>query len=556
MANRSTIRSNWPKYVLQWGVLAALVFFLSGLASKLFPNMSPVNPEAYCPFGGLEAMVTYLQRATLPCSMTSMQILMGILLAATAILLSKLFCAFLCPIGSVEDLLIKFRQALGINALEIRSGSIADKILRAVKYGLLFWIVYMTVTSSELFCKNIDPYYAVATGFKGEITLWMSIVSISVVILLGFVVKRFWCKYVCPLGAVSNTLKFCVWLLVLVLGWWGLSLLGISISWVWLLGAFCLLGYLLEIFCGKPRLHLLQVRIDQDLCSRKCYSCQKNCPYSIDVPSFGSSVTSVDCTLCGECVTSCPGRALSIGLPVGAASASRSKVRASKFIAPAITLIVLVLAFIFGNRFEIPTVSETWGIENGMEISTFKVDGMMSIKCYGSAVTFKNRMEKVPGVHGVKAFVGSHSVVISYDPRVVDEETIKREMFVSAHIKDQTLDPASVSQLKVVTLGVDKMFVRLDLNYLALQFRGENKGIYEIESEYGCPVLVRVYMDPSAELDEAFFKEVVNRKTLVMTFSNGTSREFPTGFKFVSMDKTPIFISTDDFLLRMGYRKD
>ena len=127
-------------------------------------------------------------------------------------------------------------------------------------------------------------------------------------------------------------------------------------------------------------------------------------------------------------------------------------------------------------------------------------------------------------------------------------------MFVPAHIKVQTLDPASVSQLKVVTLGVDKMFDRLDLNYLALQFRGENKGIYEIESEYGCPVLVRVYMDPSAELDEAFFKEVVNRKTLVMTFSNGTSREFPTGFKFVSMDKTPIFISTDDFLLRMGYR--
>ncbi|MBR5925641.1 MAG: 4Fe-4S binding protein, partial [Bacteroidales bacterium] len=107
MAKKSTIRSNWPKYVLQWGTLAAIVFFLSGLAVKLFPKMEPANPEAYCPFGGLEALTTYLQRGSLPCSMSSMQILMGIVLAAVVILLSKLFCAYLCPIGTVEDLLMK-----------------------------------------------------------------------------------------------------------------------------------------------------------------------------------------------------------------------------------------------------------------------------------------------------------------------------------------------------------------------------------------------------------------------------------------------------------------
>ena len=112
MAKKSTIRGNWPKYLLQWGTLAALVFFLSGLASKLFTKMEPVNPEAYCPFGGLEALATYLQRGSLPCSMTTMQILMGILLAAVVIFLSKLFCAYLCPIGTVEDLLMRAREAL------------------------------------------------------------------------------------------------------------------------------------------------------------------------------------------------------------------------------------------------------------------------------------------------------------------------------------------------------------------------------------------------------------------------------------------------------------
>ena len=339
MAKNSTIRKNWPKYVLQWGTLAALIFFLSGLAVKLFPKMTPANPEAYCPFGGLEALATYAQRGSLPCSMTTMQILMGIVLAAAVIFLSKLFCAYLCPIGTIEDLLIKARKALKINAINIKNGSVADKILRIFKYGLLFWIVYMTVSSSELFCKNIDPYYAVATGFKGEITLWMSLTALGLVVLLGFIINRFWCKYICPLGAVLNTLKFWTWLVALALLWWALSALGLKLSWVWLLGAFCVVGYLLEIFHSKPKLQIMHVLIDQDSCGRKCYSCQKNCPYSIDVPSFGEKVTSVDCTLCGECVASCPSQALRIGV---APSAKGCKF--SKFIPPVVTAVLLALA--------------------------------------------------------------------------------------------------------------------------------------------------------------------------------------------------------------------
>ena len=52
MAKKSTFKSNWPKYLLQWGVLALLVFFLSGLASLVFTDMNAPDPEKYCPFGG------------------------------------------------------------------------------------------------------------------------------------------------------------------------------------------------------------------------------------------------------------------------------------------------------------------------------------------------------------------------------------------------------------------------------------------------------------------------------------------------------------------------
>ena len=211
MAKKSTFRTNWPKFVLQLGVLAAIIFFVSGLAVKLFPGITAPDPEKYCPYGGLEALATYIQRGSLPCSMTSLQILLGIAAAAAVILFSKLFCAYVCPVGTIEDLLIKLRKALKFKGLGIRNGSVADKLLRIVKYALLFWLFYMTISSSELFCKNLDPYYAVATGFKGEITLWMSVVTVSIVILLGLFIDRFWCKYICPMGAISNSLKF--WIL-------------------------------------------------------------------------------------------------------------------------------------------------------------------------------------------------------------------------------------------------------------------------------------------------------------------------------------------------------
>ena len=86
MAKKSSFARNWPRYILQWGVLAALVFVLSGLAGLIFGRAEPADPEAFCPFGGLEALATYGVRGSLPCSMSSLQIMMGIALAAASLL--------------------------------------------------------------------------------------------------------------------------------------------------------------------------------------------------------------------------------------------------------------------------------------------------------------------------------------------------------------------------------------------------------------------------------------------------------------------------------------
>ena len=141
MAKKSGILKNWPKFLLQWGVLAAIVATLIGLV----PSEKAVDPEAYCPMGGLQALATYLVNNSLPCSMTSLQVAMGLVLALAVAVFSKLFCGYICPLGTLQDLLKRLRNHFRIKSVKIANGSIADKFLRILKYGLLFLVFYMTV---------------------------------------------------------------------------------------------------------------------------------------------------------------------------------------------------------------------------------------------------------------------------------------------------------------------------------------------------------------------------------------------------------------------------
>ncbi len=553
MAKKSTILKNWPKYLLQWGVLAALILFLTGL----IPSKEAADPETYCPLGGLQALATYLAQGSLPCSMSSVQVMMGIALVAAVVLFSKLFCAYICPVGTVQDLLGKARKAMHIKGLKIRNGSVLDKVLRIVKYALVFWIFYMTVEASELFCKNLDPYYAVATGFKGEITLWMSLVTVGFVVLGSFLIDMFWCRYLCPLGAISNSLKFWVWIGVLFGAYYVADVLGADIPWAVLLGAFCILGYLLEVFHAKPKLQVLYVMKDNAACNN-CGLCMKKCPYHIDVKSCPNGrVESVDCTLCGECVAACSTGALKVGV------CRNRQAKCWKYVPAVLTVVLIAFGMWAGGKFELPTIDMKWGIETVAEdgtvtqlvdpstLQTLEIEGLRSVKCYGSSMTFKAQVEKVPGVHGVKTFVNRHSVEILYDPAKTTAEKIQEAIYTPVKFRVNTPDHKSVDSLKVVTIRTEKMYDKLDINYLGMQMRLTGKKIYGLESEFSCPLIVRVIMDPSEDLDEDWFEEIVEMDVLQMPVHGGGVNEIEVDYEFIEMEDGFTMISTADFIRNM-----
>ncbi|MBR5103284.1 MAG: 4Fe-4S binding protein [Bacteroidales bacterium] len=552
MAKRSTIITNWPKYLLQWGVLVALIVFITGL----IPSEVAVDPEAYCPMGGLQALATYLANNSLPCSMSSLQVMMGIALIAAVVLFSKLFCAFICPLGTVQDLISKARNAMHIKSVKVRNGSVADKVLRIVKYALLFWIFYSTVEASELFCKNLDPYYAIATGFKGEITLWMSIVSICMVVLDSFLVDMFWCRYLCPLGAISNTLKFWLWIGVLFGAYYLADVLGANIPWAALLGAFCVAGYLLEIFHAKPKLQVVKVQKNMAACNN-CGLCMKKCPYHIDIKSCQGAVDSVDCTLCGECVASCKTGALQVGVT------AKAKGKFWNIIPAILTVALVAFGMWAGGKFELPTIDMKWGMEvmgpdstmvkvvDMDELENVTIEGLRSVKCYGSSMAFKAKLQKIQGVYGVKVFVKRHAADVLYNPAQTNPDKIQEAIFVPSKFRIMTPDPAESDSLKVVVIRTEGMYDKMDINYLGMQLRLTGKKLYGIETEFACPLIVRVYMDPSEELDEDWFEDVVEKKELVMPVHGGGEKIIEVDYDFVTMEDGVSYISTEDFIRKM-----
>ena len=504
MAKRSSIISNWPKYVLQWGVLVALTLFLTGL----IPGETAADPEAYCPMGGLQAFATYLAQNSLPCSMSSLQVMMGLALVAAVVLFSKLFCGYLCPLGTVQDIIKRLRVKFRIKSVKIANGSVVDKVLRIIKYALLFLIFYMTVEESELFCKNLDPYYAVATGFQGEITLWMSIVSICVLVIGSLVVDMFWCRYLCPLGAISNSLKFWVWIGVLFGVYFAANVIGAGIPWAVLLGAFCIIGYLLEVFNAKPKYQILHVLKNESACNN-CGLCQKMCPYHIDLRTFhNGKINHVDCTLCGECVAACANKALNVGI-------KENKVGKFRKVVPALLAVALTLFGIWaGGKIELPTIDMKWNTEDvaSENLQTTTFDNLRTLKCYGSAMTFKAKMEKVPGVHGVKVFVTRQSADILYNAEATSPEKIREAIYIPSRCKVQQLDPSVTTSLKTVVIRTEGMYEKGDLDNLGAMLKETGRKIYWLESEFACPLIVRVIMDAGENLDEDWFEEIVEKE--------------------------------------------
>ena len=95
------------------------------------------------------------------------------------------------------------------------------------------------------------------------------------------------------------------------------------------------------------------------------------------------------------------------------------------------------------------------------------------------------------------------------------------------------------------------MYDKMDINYLGMQMRLTGKRIYGLETEFACPLIVRVYMDPAEDLDEDWFEDIVEMETLQMPVHGGGVNEIELGYKFEDYEGETGRISTEQFIRNM-----
>jgi polyferredoxin len=189
-----------------------------------------------------------------------------------ALVLRKGFCGWICPVGFASNLAEVFSRRF---KLLLNPPAWIDYPLLTLKYLLLFFFSYlillkMDIASIEDFNRStynlvVDAKMLFFFLAPSTLSMWILIFLVAI----SFFLRNFWCRYLCPYGA----------------------LLGI-----------------LAIF--SP----LKVYREEQNCI-DCKKCDRICPGAIKI-SREKVVRTPECIGCGECVSVCPAKdCLSLSAP-------------------------------------------------------------------------------------------------------------------------------------------------------------------------------------------------------------------------------------------------
>jgi polyferredoxin len=522
---------NIIKLLYQVAVFAAL--FYMGIRLWIDKVYVP-DFEAYCPFGGLQALGSFINLNSLSCSMTTMQIMMGVMLFIGAAFFSKLFCSYICPVGTISEWLGKLGDRLKIR---VKISESVDSSLKALKYMLLFVTFYFTLTSSELFCKKFDPYYAAATGFGPDVVLLYALITIAVLIVGSILFRFFWCRYLCPFGALTNIFRFFWWFAALSAVFVILSLTGLKIPFVYPLLAITCAGYILEIIrMKKVAPSVTYISRDIKSCTN-CNLCSVNCPQEIDVAKM-ERVTHIDCNLCGDCLYVCPEK-----------DTLQINRRNMKWLPGVVLAALIILGIVMGSLYELPTINVRWGTEEQIaNAGTFTKDGLKNIKCFGSSTTFANNMREVEGIYGVSTYVGTNTVKVLYDKSIYNDTTLQKLIFIPQKKIISEMEPW-IDSVAVLSLTVDNFFDPLDASYLQYLLL-QKTAAYSYQSEFACPVIIRVYFPLGNQTEPEALADIIESKTLLYQIENDLYK-VNLKYRVVTVSDKPEIISRQEYIDRV-----
>lgn len=181
------------------------VRFYRAAASGAVPLPTrPPGAEAFLPISGLMGLVDWVYQGTLNTIHPAATILV-LLALVMAWVLRRAFCSWVCPIGFLSETLARVgRFFFGRNVLPWRW---LDVPLRGLKYLLMAFFVgaILTMSPEALADFIASPYNRVADVKMGLFFVELSrtgVIVLGVLVLGSVFINGFWCRYLCPYGAV------------------------------------------------------------------------------------------------------------------------------------------------------------------------------------------------------------------------------------------------------------------------------------------------------------------------------------------------------------------
>ncbi|SRR6266567_2343144 len=244
-------------------------FFETGGTSRWVER--PAGVEGWLPIAGLMNLKYFsLTHQVPPVHPAAMFLILSFLIMS--LLLKKAFCSWLCPIGTFSELLWKLGRKIFKSNISLPFW--IDIPLRGLKYLLLsFFAFVIAKMSAESLLDFMQQPYGIIADVKmlnffrhiGETGL----IVLGVFVLLSVIIQNFWCRYLCPYGALMG---------------------------------------LAALF--SP----VKIRRDAETCI-DCAKCAKACPSQLPVDRL-VEISSAECTACVSCVAVCPAEnALQFALP-------------------------------------------------------------------------------------------------------------------------------------------------------------------------------------------------------------------------------------------------
>jgi MauM/NapG family ferredoxin protein len=252
--------------VIRWPIQAAFLALFVFLFLRTRYGVSAAFQDVFFRFDPLVLLVTSIALRTVVAAA-----LLGLVLIAGTLLFGRFFCGFACPLGTSIDLFDAATRRKAVKGSRLRNG----------KYLILIFLIVAALVGAS-FAGFFDPVVimgrSLALVFFPAGTRLVNLLQVTkvaryaelpialatwvVILALGFVASRFWCRNLCPLGGLLA-----------------------------LFAKFSLFRFAFEGRC------------------RDCGICEKVCPTGA-ITAAKRQIDSAECIDCLACLSCCPDRSI------------------------------------------------------------------------------------------------------------------------------------------------------------------------------------------------------------------------------------------------------